>query len=102
MNAEVAQIRPQIVAIVGCSSCALGIAIDIVGQRYGEAPIASWSCGGKNCKAAVSGIDETKTAAINAIADALPDPILTSSVQPAPPAAPDPRLPPERDEEAPI
>jgi hypothetical protein len=38
MGQKVGEVRQLIYGVVGCKTCATGIAIDMVGQIYGDAP----------------------------------------------------------------
>jgi hypothetical protein len=99
-SAEVKQIREKITKLVGCGTCALGIALDIVGQRWGEAPFHNWPCGSAECKAWQPGLTPEQTAALKTIAAELTGEVdLSSDVAPAPAQEPDTRLPPEKDDD---
>jgi hypothetical protein len=96
MGAEVGRIRPQITALIGCSICALGIAIDAIGERYGFAAFEDWRCTKADCAVRAHGVPAEKLAEIRAVIAALDRPV--ASVAPAPAVAPDSRLPRERDD----
>lgn len=41
-SSELAALRPKIYEVVGCSTCAIGIAIDVVGRRWSDGPYEDW------------------------------------------------------------
>lgn len=102
MSAEVARLTPRLGAILGCSTCGMGLAIDIVGARWGE-PSHDWLGGsfGHACAVTKAGkVQEDKLAEVDALAAALPAWIEPpEEPAPAPKAHVDSRLPREKDEE---
>lgn len=48
MGRQVGKVRPLIFRLVGCASCAIGIAVDMVGQVYGDPP-SPWCTPGHEC-----------------------------------------------------
>lgn len=98
MGQEVAHIAGPIRAVVECVPCGIGIAVDIVGKRWGENEETDWSNSkiGHACKVTRDGLTPEQLEKIRAIQDELArwSPLPTES-----PPPPDPRLPPERDDE---
>jgi hypothetical protein len=103
MSAEVARLTPRLGTILGCSTCGMGLAIDIVGNRWGE-PSHDWLGGsfGHACAVTRAGKVETgKMAEVDAVVATLPgwtEP--PGEPEPAPAGYTDSRMPVERDEEA--
>lgn len=96
MTVEVGKIRGPIAKAIGCSTCALGIALDIVGKRWGDEGFDGWACDRSDCGPSSKGLTVDQIAAVKAIGDELAGQqveIRTGE------ATPDPRLPPERDDD---
>lgn len=98
MGNEVGSIVSKMARAVGCSTCGIGIAVDVVGERYGRAPFA-WQCGRSTCEASAKGLNAGHVAAVRKVIDGMPR-VYPEEVAPAPRYVPDERLPVERDEEA--
>ena len=102
MSMEVGQIASKLSEILGCPICGMGLAIDIVGARWGEPP-HDWLGGkaGHVCAITKAGkVPDAKMAAVEAVVATLgewTEP--PSEVVPAPKAYVDSRLPVERDEQ---
>lgn len=99
MGVEIAKVAIRIGDLIGCSTCAMGIAIDAVGDRYGYAPFENWRCNREACQVQKSGIPPAKLAGIAEIIAELPPADEHLRAPSLPPAQTDPRLPPERDDE---
>lgn len=103
MSAEVARLTPRLGAILGCSTCGMGLAIDIVGARWGE-PSHDWLGGsfGHACPVTRAGkVTEAKMAEVDQVVATLPEwAEPPEEPAPAPKGYVETRLPPERDEEA--
>lgn len=102
MSAEVARLTPRLGAILGCSTCGMGLAIDIVGARWGE-PSHDWLGGsfGHVCPVTRAGkVTEANMRLVDEAVATLPAwTESTTEPAPAPKAYVDTRLPVERDEE---
>lgn len=102
MGAEVGKLASKIAAIVGCVTCGIGLATEIVAARWGDPPY-DWVGNGGNHQCAVSKAGQVTAEQRAQIDDVIaqlgpvprqPDPV------PAPAGAVDSRLPPERDDDA--
>jgi hypothetical protein len=102
MGVEIAKVAIRIGDLLGCSTCAMGIAIGAVGERYGYAPFDNWRCNRLPCVVRKDGVPPAKLAAISEIILELPSAEAHLHDLPPAPARADSRLPPERDDEAPL
>jgi hypothetical protein len=105
MSAEVARLTPRLGVILGCSTCGMGLAIDIVGARWGE-PSHDWLGGsfGHACAVTRAGkVTEAKMLEVDAVVATLPKwTEQPAEPEPAPAGYRDSRLPVEPDDEAPL
>ena len=99
MGAEVGKLAARVGAIVGCSTCGTGLAIEIVASRWGE-PEYEWLAKGHACAVTKArGPSEEQRVAIEAVIETLGPVPQASEPAPSPPGYADSRLPPERDDE---
>ena len=103
MGREVGLIAAKCQRAVRCAPCGIGIAVDVVGRRYGEEPY-DWRAkhDGHDCANIRHGLTEDKKAAILSIAQWLERGPSTGVTYQQPIVAVDSRLPPEKDEEVPF
>lgn len=94
MGNEVGRLAAALGRVVGCSTCGIGLAIDAVGEHWGEDPY-DWGLRrdghDKICNVSRGGLTRQQDIDARAIIDGF------YKIPPA--LLPDPRLPPERDEE---
>jgi hypothetical protein len=102
MGSEVGKLASKVGLIVGCATCGIGLATEIVAARWGEPPYDwSGSADGHRCEVTKAG---GPTAEQRAEIDSLIAELGPVPEAPGPTAAPaeyvDSRLPKERDDEA--
>ena len=102
MSAEVALLASDIGEIVNCVTCGIGIAVDIVGRRWQQPPY-DWAGERFNhsCKVAKDGLDANQSAAVDRVCEKLTKPLGAAypvEQREMPPAVPDSRLPPEKED----
>ena len=68
MGAEVGQVAAKLSKILECSTCGIGIGVDMVGKRWGEDPY-DWQGKrfGHECKVTRAGINEDQRRGIAAV-----------------------------------